>query len=270
MFANKIKTLQKVNVSQKPIKMKKIYIATLSCLILFLLAPKLSFTQDKNEGFKLNLKTDIMSRYLWRGLQLGGAYPSIQPTLELSKGSLAIGAWGAFSTSGLQSQEIDLYISFNFANDMFTFTLYDYFFPSDTGTYNYFNYKKDETTHIFEACLKFNGTESFPLSLLISSNIYGADARKANGNMVYSTYAELGYNFKIDETKVSTYLGSSLNAPGDDIVGYYGNLKTGIINLGVTASKELAISDKFSLPITTSLVFNPEAKKVFFVFGFSL
>jgi len=250
--------------------MKKVYITALSCLILFTLAPKLSFAQDKNDGWNLNLKSDFMSRYLWRGLQLGGAYPSIQPTLELSKGNFTIGAWGAFSTSGLQSQEVDLYVSYTFANDMFTFTLYDYFFPSDTSSYNFFNYNKDETTHIFEACFKFNGTESLPISLLISTNIYGADARKLDGKMVYSTYAELGYNFKINETNVSTYLGSSINAPGDGLTGYYGNEKAGIINLGLTASKELTISEKFSLPITTSFVFNPDAKKVFFVFGFTL
>jgi len=252
-------------------KMRKIYITVLSCLILLTISSKLSFSQEKNnDGLKLDLKSDFMSRYIWRGLQLGGAYPSIQPTLELSKGNFAIGAWGAFSTSGLQSQEVDLYVNYTFANDMFTFTLYDYFFPCDTSAYNYFNYKKDETTHIFEASLKFNGTESLPLSILVSSNIYGNDARKADGKMVYSTYAELGYEFKINETNVNTFLGASLNTPGDDITGYYGNTKAGIINLGITASKELTISDKFSLPVTTSFVFNPDAKKVFFVFGFNL
>lgn len=251
--------------------MKKFLITALGCFFLLLiLIPKFSFAQEQSESWNLDLKADIMSRYVWRGLQLGGAYPSIQPTLELSKGDFAFGAWGAFSTNGLQSQEVDLYISYTFANKMFTATLYDYFFPSDTADYNFFNYKKDETTHIIEASLKFNGTENLPLSLLLSTNIYGADARKANGNMVYSTYAELGYEFKIKETNISTFIGSSLNAPGDDITGYYGNVKAGVINLGLTASKELAISDKFSLPLTTSLIFNPDAKKVFVVFGFTL
>lgn len=241
------------------------------CLIAILSAAVSTASAQTGEcKTKIKLSTSVMSRYVWRGLQLGGAYPSIQPTLEFNKGKFAIGAWGAFSTNGLQSQEIDLYASYTFAKDMFTFTLTDYFFPSDTAAYNYFVYNKDATSHLFEASLKFNGTEKLPVTLLLAANIYGADTKKLNGDNVMSAYLELGYNTKIGETNISTFIGSALNAPGDNLTGFYGNTKTGIINLGATASKEIQLSDKFSLPVSTSLIFNPYAKKIFFVFGFTL
>lgn len=241
------------------------------CIVAILISINISATaQNDTCNSKLTLSSDFMSRYIWRGLQLGGAYPSIQPTLEFSKGSFAIGAWGAFSTNGLQSQEIDLYASYTFAKDMFTFTLTDYFFPSDTASYNYFVYEKDATSHLFEASIKFNGTEKIPFTLLFATNIYGADTKKLNGDNTLSTYIELGYETSIKDVGLSAYIGSALNAPGDNITGFYGNTKTGIINLGVTASKEIKISDNFSLPISSSLIFNPYAKKIFFVFGFTL
>ncbi len=241
------------------------------CLITLLFVSVFTVKAQTEEGkSKLKLTTSIMNRYVWRGLQLGGAYPSIQPTLEFSKGKLAIGAWGAFSTNGLQSQEVDLYASYTFAKEMFTFTLTDYFFPSDTASYNYFVYDKDATSHLFEASLKFNGTDKIPFTLLVAANIYGADTKKLNGDNVMSSYIELGYNTKIGETDLNAFIGSALNAPGDNLTGFYGNTKTGIINLGATASKEIQLSDKFSLPVTTSLIFNPYAGKIFFVFGFTL
>jgi hypothetical protein len=248
----------------------KQFLVTICLLSILFLAESKVYAQTKECNADLKISSSIMSRYVWRGLQLGGAYPSIQPTMEFSKGGLAIGAWGAFSTNGLQSQEIDLYASYTFAKEMFTFTLTDYFFPGDTVDYNYFVYEKDATSHLFEASLKFNGTEKIPFTLLLATNIYGADTKKLNGDNTFSSYIELGYETKIKEVELSCFLGSALNAPGDDITGFYGNTKTGIINLGVTAAKEIQISDKFSLPISSSLIFNPYAKKIFFVFGFTL
>jgi hypothetical protein len=219
---------------------------------------------------KIKISATMMSRYIWRGLPLGGAYPSIQPTLEYSNGKFAIGAWGAFSTSGLQNQEVDLYASYTFAKDFLTLTLTDYYFPSDTANYNYFVYDNKTTKHVFEAMLKFNGTEKLPLTVFVATNFYGADAKKLNGDNVLSTYIELGYTLKMKETTIITFLGSAINAPGDNLNGFYGNLKTGIINLGVSASKEIKITDKFALPVTSSLIFNPYAQKIYFTFGFTL
>lgn len=245
--------------------LKVIFFLSFSTIILFE-----AKSQTEENKSQIKVTTSFMSRYVWRGLQLGGAYPSIQPTLELNKGKFAIGIWGAFSTNGLQSQEVDIYASFTFAKKMFTFTLTDYFFPSDTASYNYFVYDKNATSHLFETSLKFNGTDKIPFTLLLAANVYGADTKKLNGENTISTYVELGYSTKINDVAINAFIGSALNAPGDNLTGFYGNTKTGIINIGVTALRDIKITDKFSLPITSSFIVNPYAKKVFFVFGFTL
>ena len=57
----------------------------------------LSVTTAKAQ--ELSVGTDIVSRYIWRGIDLGGNTPSIQPTLEFSTGGFAVGFWGAYSLS---------------------------------------------------------------------------------------------------------------------------------------------------------------------------
>ena len=252
---------------------KKNYLLVLvfTVLTLLLFVSINTNAQDSTSTWKFKSSVSFYSRYLWRGQELGGAYPSIQPTLELSKGKFTLGAFGAFSTSGIiPNQEVDLYANYTFLKDMFTFTVTDYFFPKDTAFYNYFDYQKKSTGHVYETSLKFNGTDKIPFTLFIATNVYGNDAKKTDGNINYSTYVELGYTKKVKDATMNLFIGSALNAPGDNILGYYANSKTGIVNLGITVSKDMQITDKFTLPVTTSLIFNPDAKKIYFVFGFTL
>jgi len=44
----------------------------------------------------------------------------------------------------------------------------------------------------------------------------------------------------------------------------------GFVNIGITLSKEITISDDFSLPVCCSLITNPQAENIYMVFGFSL
>lgn len=215
---------------------------------------------------------DIMSRYIWRGLNLGGSSPSIQPSLEFSAGNFTIGTWGAFSFSdGRTMQETDLYLSYNI-KEMFTITLTDYFFPDEmAGNNNYFEFDQDSTGHLLEAMISFDGTEKIPFSLMAAMNFWGADARKANGDKQFSTYIELGYNGKCKEVDYKIFAGLTPTSPDEDKeeTGFYGE-KAGLINLGVTLSKEIQITDKFSLPVSSSFIVNPMTENVFLVFGISL
>lgn len=218
----------------------------------------------------VSLSVDLMSRYIWRGIDFG-ASPSIQPGIEYNSGSLTIGAWGAFTTNLPGVQEVDLYVSYAL-NDMFSLTFTDYFFPDETdAAYKYFDYADKTTGHVFEATLSFNGTDDLPLSFLIATNFHGADARKLNndgsvGKIQYSTYAELSYSFN----NLDAFIGFNLTNPDEDLgeSGYYGD-SFGVTNLGISTSKEIKITDNFSLPVSVSLITNPQAQKIFMVAGFS-
>lgn len=262
---------------------------SLIIVVLILGISTMMHAQEVNSKVNFNAGADFMSRYIWRGAQFGGNAPSVQPALTMSAGNLEIGAWGAFSTAGANiGQEVDLYISYTFNQEMFTATLSDYFFPAEGVDYNYFEYGNDSTGHIFEAALSFNGTDKLPLSLLLAVNFYGADASRINDDpndpefnkkdgIQYSTYAELGYSTAVNDVNLDLFMGFNLIAPKkadpntgyDGESGFYGKNR-GLVNLGVTASRELAITDKFSLPIQASLITNPMDKKIYFVFGFSL
>jgi hypothetical protein len=239
-------------------------------IICFSFIKPVSAQIDSCKG-KLDISADLMSRYVWRGLNLGGTSPSFQPCMEYSYKNLTLGAWGAYSLSNaITSQEADLYLSYTIAGKI-TVMATDYFFPKEDTLNHYFNYEKDKTNHVFELSAKFSGTEKLPLTLMVATNVYGADARKTNGDNQYSTYIELGYNFKVNSTNCNAFIGFTPNNPDGSKgeTGFYGP-NAGVINLGLTASKEIKITDSFSLPVNASLITNPQAQNIFLVFGISL
>jgi uncharacterized protein (TIGR02001 family) len=252
-------------------KLKSTTVILLSYSLLFAILINPASAQQDTCKSKLDVSADLMSRYIWRGINLGGSSPSIQPGMEFTHGNLAIGAWGAYSFSdAITRQEADLYISYTIA-DMFSFGVTDYFLPNEDTLNNYFNYSKDKTNHVFEVSAKFSGTEKLPVSLMVATNVYGADAKKSNGKNQFSTYIELGYSFKVKETGCSAFIGFTPDNPDKSKgeTGFYGP-GAGVINLGLTATKEIRITDSFSLPVNASLITNPQAENIFLVFGISL
>lgn len=248
------------------------------CLILSIAA--LSFSSvaysqgEENETTSpLSVNGDIVSRYIWRGLNSGGPSPHIQPALEFSKGAFTLGAWGSYSISGVhQLQEIDVYAALNLAGDMITLQVTDYYFPyeGDEASPGFFEYDEEKTGHVIEPAVSFNGTESFPISFLMAMNIYGADAHDAEGDIVYSTYMEVGYSKSTKHYDFNAFCGFVLTEPEENEVGYYGQENPGVINLGLTVSKNIQITEKFSLPVSCSFITNPEADKAYLTFAVSL
>lgn len=240
------------------------------------------FSQNESP---IQFGVDLMNRYIWRGVDLGGESPSIQPSLKYvwnskdSNHSLVLGAWGAYNFA-TTNQEADLYFTYTYKN-LVSFTFTDYYFPglygNDSSKGKYFNYKKDATGHVFEPTINFIGTEKFPFTLLFSMNVYGADATKVNddgttGDIFMSKYIEVGYKKTIKGIDFNAFLGGVLDDPNDEKgeLGYYGlNKSAGIVNIGIKAAKKIQISDAFELPVQASLIVNPEAEKLYIVFGIS-
>jgi len=261
-----------VCVNLKTEKMKKNRLIFMFIMV-FLFSQASLFAQEetaKENPFSVNV--DLMSRYVWRGQDFGSA-PSIQPGISYSKWGVTLGSWGAYTFNNVNSniQELDLYVSYSFL-DMFSVTVTDYFFPAEGVDYNYFDYKDQSTGHVFEGTIAFNGTENLPLSAFVATNFYGGDARRLDedgnsGDIQYSTYAEVAYSFNY----LSLFMGFNLTTADTDMgeSGYYGD-SFGVVNLGISASRDIKITDKFSLPLSASLITNPQKEKVFFVVGISL
>jgi hypothetical protein len=243
---------------------------SISLLFLFLGITGIFAQDTETKSVKgLDISLDLMSRYIWRGTDFG-ASPSIQPGVSYTYKGLTLGAWGAFATNLTGIQEGDLFLSYSI-KDMVSLTITDYFFPDENKPYNYFDYG-DSTAHVFEAGISFDGTDKIPFTFLLATNFYGADARRINddgtvGKIQFSTYAELTYTYK----NLSAFMGVNLTKPNTDKgeSGFYGD-KIGIVNLGLTATKEVKITDYFNLPISVSLITNPVAKRIYLVAGISL
>jgi len=250
-------------------------------LLFILTFTHVAFSQNESP---VQLGADVMSRYIWRGVNLGGSSPSIQPWLKYSVSTkdsnhaLTIGAWSAYTFSQTSNQEVDLYLTYTYKS-VISLTVTDYFFPeyyNTKGRSRYFSYDKDSTCHVFEGAVSFNGTEKIPFTFLFAMNLYGNDARKINTNgtssdIFMTKYIEVGYKKNIKGTDFNAFIGATLDKPNNDRgeLGYYGNKTVGVINLGVKASKSIQISDKYSLPVQASLITNPEAENIFLTFGIS-
>ena len=204
--------------------------------------------QDEESVSPISIGADLVSRYVWRGLDYG-ASPSIQPYIEAGFGEFAIGAWGAYSTNLPGVQELDLYVNYTI-HDIVTVGITDYFFPNEIFGYDYYEYRNDSSNHVIEAYSTFNGLEDLPLTVTLGVNIYN-DSNN-------SIYFELGYSFII----LDVFLGV-----GNGI--YSTDTKLGLVNMGISASKVIPITDKYGLPITASFITNPNAKQVHLVFGIS-
>ncbi len=232
--------------------MKKIYYTIVSIMIL---TSSFSFSQEVDLGVAL------YSRYVWRGLDFGDA-PSFQPAVTFTAGGFSIGEWGAYSISGVGSvySEDDLWASYSVSTasaGTFTVIATDYFFPS--AGMKYFNYKGDgEGAHTIEAGLSYGGPDSFPLTLSGYMNVHN--------DVDNTTYFEASYPFSVQSVSCSVVVGAT--GGGDN--GFYGPTNFQVINLGLNFSKDIVITDKFSLPISASIIINPNIEQTYLIVGISL
>ncbi len=246
---------------------------TLLLVAILFTATKTSWSQEKNSP-TAKISAELVSSYIWRG---SPSYtynnsqtmlaPNIQPTLGLVFGGLEIGAWGSTDFSG-SYQEMDLYALYSVKG--FTATFTDYFWDANWSTRPYFSYKNETTSHIFEGSLGYEFTK-IPLSITVATMLYGADKKQDNeGNTKnnYSTYVELGYAFKVQEYNFDAVVGIT---PDDGFYGdgYGGVTGFGVVNLGLTGSKKIQLSEKIETTLRSSLIFNPQQEKAYLVFGLS-
>jgi hypothetical protein len=169
--------------------------------------------------------------------------------MEAGFAGFTLGAWGAYTTNLPGVQEMDLYLNYTI-KDLVTVGIVDYFFPDEIFGYDYYEFRKDSSGHVIEATASFNGLDDLPLTATFGVNLFN-DSNN-------SIYFELGYSFSI----LDVFLGVGNGIYSDD-TGF------GLVNLGISASKEIPVTDMYGIPISVSLITNPDARAVHLVFGVS-
>lgn len=195
---------------------------------------------------QLDLGLDVMSRYVWRGADFGNS-PSIQPDISFTSGNLTIGSWAAMATNGNPAgSEIDFYLSYALGN--FAISVTDYTFPEDPVS-NYFS----SSSHFVEIGLGWEGSSTFPISISTGMFVTNDDD--------YSIYTELGYSIE----NVDLMLGFTPSASA-----LYGTSKAGIIHTGISAYRDIKVTDGLSFTLSGSVIVNPYSNNAFFLVGIGL
>ena len=222
--------------------------------------------QDKVES---NISADFVNQYIWRGQDLGGV--SIQPSASVAYKGLSIGAWGnigidkpELKNDGIyyDDKEFDLTASYSVSG--FNIGVTDYWFNQNgqDPSNRYFLYEAHKTNHVFEGNIGYN---MGVMAIQWYTNFAGNDGKKSNGKRAYSSYCELSAPFKLGGLDWSAAVGAS---PWE--TSFYGNSGFAIVNASIKATKSIALSPSFSVPVFAQIATNPCSQKAYFVIGFTL
>ena len=147
----------------------------------------------------------------------------------------------------------------------FSIGITDYFCTPAWNDHSYFA----DHSHVLEANLGWDFGECCDkFALTISANINFLNDKKINDKGEekenFSTYIELGYPIESSFVNWDFTLGACVNESA-----FYGVDKFGVINIGVKASKDIEITDKFKLPLFAQMILNPRTERAHFVVGLS-
>lgn len=210
--------------------------------------------QDKIET---TISADMVNQYIWRGLDLGNA--SLQPTVGVAYKGLSLSAWGSIGlTSAADTKEFDLTAAYTIGG--FNIGVTDYWF--NTPEERYFLYDAHRTSHVFEANV---GYDFGFAAIQWYTNFAGNDGTNSDGKRAYSSYVELSAPFKLATVDWSAAVGAVPFATTSyDTTGF------AVTNVSLKATKDIKVTDTFSIPVFGQIAANPSAQKAYLVFGFTL
>lgn len=188
----------------------------------------------------VTVTADFVSSYIWRGSKMGNG-PAIEPTVKFTAGGFTLGAWGNYCFSDNEADETDFYAFYDFGKVNLGFS--GYYFVGDS-------FFKTEN-HAFEV----NGGISLGNFSLSANYIFNKGAGSKGGD----TYVE------------ASFTAGSINIFAGAGNGWYTpNTNFNLCNIGLRVSRDIAITDRFTLPISGSLILNPTTEQLFLVAAFTL
>ena len=197
--------------------------------------PVSSLAQDKVE---FGVGADVVSKYIWRGTDLGG--PSVQPSLSVAYKGLSLTAWGSIGFDSEDDKEVDLTLAYETGN--FSLSVTDYWYPEYSGA------------HTFEAQIGYDFG-------LLAANWY---TNFAGDDEEYASYISLIAPFSLIGLDWEAEVGAT--PWGTD---YYGTDKFSVCDLSLGASKEFNIGKSFSTTLFAKATYNPTIEKFYATIGIS-
>ena len=224
--------------------MKKSRLLFTGLVVIFIVTTTQVKAQEKESRSNFNVGADVYSNYIWRGTKFGKG-PSLQPSVKFVTGGLTIGVWGSFDGSGYA--ETDPYVSYSFPFGL-SVGLTDYYY---TGL-PVFETSDTAGSHALEINTGFaKGGLSLSANYIV--NEAGGAASKGS-----DMYFQTGYAFN--------YFSLSVGA-GDGWHTVDGEFGLCLVAIGTT--KEIKITDTFSIPVNGQIILNPDREQLYVVVGFS-
>jgi len=226
------------------------------CFAMMLVASATAFAQDEVET---TVSADVVSQYIWRGQDLGSV--SLQPTLGVSYKGLSLTGWGSVGlTEPADTKEFDLTLAYTIGGLNIGVT--DYWFDNIGPETRYFKYDAHGTNHVFEANI---GYDFGFASIQLYTNFAGNDGTKKDGKRAYSSYGEIAVPFKLAAVDWSATIGAVPHYTTS-----YGTTGFAVTNVSLKATRDIKVTDSFSIPVFGQVVANPCAQKAYLVFGLTL
>lgn len=226
----------------------------LGVIAITLLSMAMPFTAKAQDKVEASVGADLVSGYIWRGQDLGGV--SIQPSASVSFKGFSLEAWGSVGFESKDDKEIDLTLGYSTGG--FSVSVTDYWFNSGPG---YFQYGARNTAHVFEGQI---GYDFGPLAVNWYTNFAGADGLNKDGDRAYSSYLSLAAPFKLGGLDWTAEIGATPWA-----TDFYGANGFAVCDISLGVSKDIKITDSFSLPLFAKATWNPRSEGAYFVVGLS-
>lgn len=225
----------------------------------------------QNSPIEVEVGADIVSRYVWRGTEIGAtekspATPHIQPYGSITysfndDNSLSLGVWGSYGFNS-DYNESDIYLNYYLSTGFgdFSATVSDYYYPYSGISFSDFS-DDGAGAHTIEANLEYTIPYSIPVRIMASANIYNALPNEE------TTYFQVTIPVQVNDVDVECFAGA-----GKGFSEWHGisTSKYELINFGVSATKSMKFTSELSIPLGVSWIWNPHANNTFVVLKVSI
>jgi hypothetical protein len=130
----------------------------------------------------------------------------------------------------------------------------DYTFPNSGLGFG------DPKAHTVEVGASVTGPKRFPVTFSGYVNVHNDPG--------HNTYFQLDYPVTAGEVELGFFLG--LAGGSSKNPDYYGTENPNVINMGMSATRNIEVTTSFSLPLTGWAIYNPRTETAFLVVGVNL
>ncbi|MEL6140129.1 MAG: TorF family putative porin [Bacteroidota bacterium] len=217
---------------------------------------------EEKSKITVNARATFVSRFIWRGLELGDQ-PHFQPEVTFGWNNFFVGAWAshalspvAFDESIPGYKEVIPYIGYTFnftSSSSLDVLIMDHYNPNFQNFGDWDDEGRGGNTIELRTILKAGNFD-----FLGSVNLYN--------DTEHSAYLEFGYNFKLpNDFNVRPLVSlTPMESP------FNGTDDFAFTQVGVITSKDIKITDHFTVPVKVDFIVNPELDKFYTAFGFGI